>query len=120
MAIQLLEIINKYIQIIKEYNIVDYDIEPIGYRFKAEIIFKDCSKLRVRDYFFSFYRKYSFHWQDEKNNLILRWDNAPHWSEIETLPYHKHNNNQVLSSKEMFLDDVLEYISNKIKFNSAD
>jgi len=34
--------------------------------------------------------KYHFHWQDLNNQLIRRWDNAPHHPEIETFPDHMH------------------------------
>lgn len=34
--------------------------------------------------------KYHFHWQDLNNQLIKRWDNAPHHPEIETFPDHVH------------------------------
>ena len=32
-------------------------------------------------------RKYSYHWQDKKERLLIRWDNAPDW-EVETFPHH--------------------------------
>uniref|UniRef100_UPI0040573219 toxin-antitoxin system TumE family protein n=1 Tax=Candidatus Electrothrix sp. TaxID=2170559 RepID=UPI0040573219 len=34
--------------------------------------------------------KYHFHWQDQHNQLIRRWDNAPHHPEIKTFPDHVH------------------------------
>lgn len=34
-------------------------------------------------------RKYSFHWQDKRGNLIKRWDNAPHHKEFTTR-HHVH------------------------------
>ncbi len=36
------------------------------------------------------YQKYSYHWQKEDGGMILRWDNKPHWKNIKTFPYHKH------------------------------
>lgn len=38
--------------------------------------------------------KYSFHWQNTKCQLIRRWDNAPHHPEIQTHPYHVHEDNE--------------------------
>ncbi|MCF8371033.1 MAG: DUF6516 family protein [Bacteroidales bacterium] len=35
-------------------------------------------------------KKYSYHWQDKKEKLILRWDNAPHHKELENFPHHIH------------------------------
>ncbi|MDM8524341.1 DUF6516 family protein [Desulfococcaceae bacterium HSG8] len=34
--------------------------------------------------------KYSFHWQDSDGKLIRRWDNAPHFPNISTHPFHIH------------------------------
>ena len=36
------------------------------------------------------YQKYSYHWQDSDGQMIVRWDNKPHWPNIKTFPYHKH------------------------------
>jgi hypothetical protein len=35
--------------------------------------------------------KYRHHWQDAKDALIKRWDNAPHHPAIETFPHHLHD-----------------------------
>jgi len=34
--------------------------------------------------------KYSFHWQNPAGKLIRRWDNAPHFPNIPTHPFHIH------------------------------
>ena len=34
--------------------------------------------------------RYRYHLMDQSNNPILRWDNAPHHSEITTFPHHVH------------------------------
>ncbi|MBC8179841.1 hypothetical protein H8E88_01840 [candidate division KSB1 bacterium] len=111
----MINIIKKYESIIADYKIINWEIEPTSYRFKANMIFTNGTTLFVKDYLFSHKRKYSFHWQDENENLILRWDNAEHWKDIETFPFHKHEENKVLSSTETSLEDVLEYISHKIR-----
>jgi hypothetical protein len=33
---------------------------------------------------------YSFHWQDQHGNLIRRWDNAPHFRDLNGFPHHIH------------------------------
>jgi hypothetical protein len=33
---------------------------------------------------------YSFHWQDQHGNLIRRWDNAPHFRDLNDFPHHIH------------------------------
>ena len=44
------------------------------------------------------------------NNLIVRWDNAPHHSEIKTFPHHLHIDSRVLESQEPTLEYVFSYI----------
>lgn len=35
--------------------------------------------------------KYSFHWQDARERLRRRWDNAPHHSNLPNAPHHVHS-----------------------------
>ncbi|MCL4424159.1 MAG: DUF6516 family protein [Firmicutes bacterium] len=48
-----------------------------------------------------------------------RWDNAPHWPEIETYPHHKHVNieRNVLASSETDLKEVLSVIRTWMRNN---
>ena len=83
------QILEKFHPIIKKYEIIEWDSEPTSYRFKAKFTFIDDSQLMVRDYMLANSgRKYAFHWQDRKNGLITRWDNAIHWKNIDTFPHH--------------------------------
>ncbi|MGI9860130.1 DUF6516 family protein [Moorella naiadis] len=83
-----------------------------------EITFNDGSKLHVRDYIFDAQRrKYAYHWQDKDDKLLVRWDNVPHWPEIETHPHHKHfyDEKKVLASSETDLNEVLTAIHTRMK-----
>lgn len=55
---------------------------------------------------------YRFHWQDEKTELIKRWDNAKHNPEIKTFPFHVHagKEKKVKESSAMELFDVLRIL----------
>lgn len=33
---------------------------------------------------------YRVHWQDKKGTLIRRWDNPPHYPELDSFPHHVH------------------------------
>jgi predicted AAA+ superfamily ATPase len=45
----------------------------------------------IRDYLFlDGERKYSYHWQNELKECLVRCDNAQHHQEISTYPFHKH------------------------------
>ncbi len=34
---------------------------------------------------------YSYHWEDADGDLILRWDNTPHFPELPGFPHHVHD-----------------------------
>ncbi len=64
------------------------------------------------------YQKYSYHWQKENGELIIRWDNNPHWKDIKTFPHHKHIEDKVFSSQRVNIDDVIETIEQELKENN--
>ena len=41
---------------------------------------------------------YRYHFQDGQNNLVFRYDNTPHFQEIESFPHHKHIQNEVIDA----------------------
>ncbi len=40
------------------------------------------------------YLSYRYHFQDKQNNLIFRYDNAPHFPNLDSFPHHKHLKNE--------------------------
>jgi len=48
---------------------------------------------------------------------VRRWDNAPHWKNIKTFPYHAHDQNvaKPFESPEVFIEDVLQYLKEMIQ-----
>ncbi len=60
------------------------------------------------------YQKYSYHCQNNDGDLIVRWDNKPHWKDMSTYPHHKHENDQVYPSHRVTIVDVLDQIEKKI------
>lgn len=98
------------------------DIEYIDFRStnsfyysKFILVFKDQSKLFITEFVSLNERSYSYHLQDQQNELIQRWDNSPHHREIETFPHHTHLDNKILASKEIILEDVLIQISTRFE-----
>jgi len=118
----MLDLISRYREIIKDFNVLLYDQEGERYRIKIELIFKDDSKLFIKEYLFeNNERKYAYHWSDISGILICRWDNASHWRNIGTFPHHKHiKNNEVIASVETTLEDILQKISNLMKAGYVD
>jgi hypothetical protein len=105
--------------IIKKCNIKIDTIDSGLEHKKFEIIFIDNIVLHVNEVIIpeDFYFKYSYQWQNPNNQLIIRWDNAPHHPKIPTFPHHKHiqTDENVIESKETDLIAVLTYISKNIQ-----
>jgi len=58
--------------------------------------------------------KYKFHWQSKDGDLIIRWDNVPHYPAIDNFPHHMHDNKGVYPSQEMNLKIIIEKIMDLI------
>ena len=87
----LANLVRQYEDIVKSWTITKLDHEGPNIRLKARVDFIDDSTLAIRQvYISSDTFKYSCHWQDKNAKLICRWDNAPHWQNLSTFPYHRH------------------------------
>jgi hypothetical protein len=85
------EVLARVSDIICSYEIIQYEIADLNSRLKLKIVFANGSELYVRDILLDGRRrKYAFPWQEGSGRLIACWDNAAHWTEIETFPHHKH------------------------------
>ena len=51
---------------------------------------------------------YRYHFQDDKNNLIFRYDNAPHFPGFINFPHHKHLPDEVTDISETSIFKVIE------------
>jgi hypothetical protein len=51
--------------------------------------------------------KYRYQYMDEKQEMVFRYDNAPHHKDISTFPHHKHEFETIKASEEPSLFDVL-------------
>ncbi len=51
---------------------------------------------------------YRYHFQDQQNNLIFRYDNTPHFPDLKSFPHHKHLKNKVEDSDEPFILNVIK------------
>jgi len=97
-------------KIIKVYNVLDFKQGRDFYYIKIKATIINKSSLYIREYVSKDEHLYSYHWQDKDKNLILRWDNAPHYKTLKTFPHHKHTSEGVYESLEINLEDILEII----------
>ena len=56
-------------------------------------------------------KKYKYHFRNSDNSLIFRYDNAPHHKNSETFPHHKHLPDEIVSSEEPNLLQILSEIN---------
>ena len=54
---------------------------------------------------------YRYHFQDEQNNLIFRYDNTPHFPDLSSFPHHKHLPNQVIASEQPNIGNALQDVT---------
>ena len=100
--------------VVEKYEVLDFKAFEDGWYYKIEVEMEDQSVLHAREYTDENQRTYAYHWQDEKNQLRIRWDNAPHHEHISTHPHHKHVGDDLRPSKEITLEEVLEFIEGQL------
>lgn len=100
---------------VKSHSINDFRKSETVFYLNIRIHFVNNSELHVREYTDADHRKYSFHWQSLNGDLIIRWDNAPHFPDLITFPHHKHlASGEVRESYDISLEEILSFIQNQI------
>lgn len=90
--------------------------ESLGTGFhKGRIVWVDGSILEFVEQLPVDRRKYRIHSMDARNQLIARWDSAPHHHELEGFPFHKHTASGVESHPATTLLQVLEQVVDQLK-----
>jgi hypothetical protein len=77
---------------------------------KIMALLKGGTALFITELHTSLYQKYSYHWQDKYGQMIMRWDNKPHWPKLKTFPHHKHEKGEIISSSRITVVEVIENI----------
>lgn len=103
--------------LVKDLEIREFIDEEEVQVLSCRAVLKDDSALYIRETVTREGSRYSYHWQDKGENLIIRWDNAPHYPEIATAPHHKHlgSKKDIAPSQETTFEDIFEVISKKLK-----
>jgi len=58
---------------------------------------------------------YRYHFQDEENSLIFRYDSTPHFPDLPSFPHHKHLPDNVIACEKLHLTTVLQEVSEFLK-----
>ncbi len=61
-------------------------------------------------------KKYKYHFRNHTNEMIFRYDNAPHHQNVDTFPHHKHLPDSIIESSVPNISQILS----EIKILAAD
>ena len=61
------------------------------------------------------YIDYRYHFQDEQNSLIFRYDSTPHFPNLSSFPHHKHLFDNVIACEKPHIADVLQEVMEFLK-----
>jgi Family of unknown function (DUF6516) len=108
---RLISIPNLYVE---QFNavIISNDRANLKLRLRFELQYSlsvsEAIVLRDRQITFLDYR---YHFQDNQNNLVFRYDSTPHFPDLPTFPHHKHLPDTVIACDKPKLTHVLEEIT---------
>ncbi len=101
--------------VVKQVQVIDMLDESSVKFLKCYADLVDGSRLYVTESYAAGRNKYSYHWQDKNNQLIRRWDNAPHYRNHSTFPHHRHEGEQVFECPRILVNEVLQEIENRFR-----
>jgi len=103
---RLLEIEEKFEEMVKRIVPVELDGETL----RVVLHLKDGTNLRVTEQWAgTVLKRYSYYWLNPAKELKVGWDNAPHHTQLENFPHHKHIGRQknMQPSTETCLEEVM-------------
>jgi hypothetical protein len=110
---RLLEIEEKFEVKVERIVPVELDEEAL----RVILYLKDGTNLRVTEQWAGkVLKRYSYYWLNSANELKIGWDNAPHYTQFESFPHHKHVGKQgdLQASAETCLEEVMGFIQREI------
>ncbi|MEA3417618.1 MAG: DUF6516 family protein [Thermodesulfobacteriota bacterium] len=110
---RLLEIEEKFDATVERIVPVELDGETL----RVVLHLKDGANLRVTEQLAGkILKRYSYYWLNTANELKVGWDNAPHHTQLENFPHHKHIGQQknMQPSTETRLEEVMRVIQREI------
>jgi len=108
------EIEAKFKETVKRIVILEFDGEAL----RLILYLKDDTNVRVAEQWEGqTLKRYSYYWLTSANELKIGWDNAPHHTQMDTFPHHKHVEQQknIQPSDETCLEEVVEVIHLNLK-----
>ena len=106
---RLLEIEEKFEAKVERIVPVELDEETL----RVILYLKDGTNLRVTEQWAGkVLKRYSYYWLNSANELKVGWDNAPHHTQMQSFPHHKHvgQRGNLQPSRETSLEEVMGVI----------
>jgi len=100
---------------VKQVQVIDLIDEATVKYLKCRADLLDGSTLHINESSVLGSNKYSYHWQDAQNQLIIRWDNVPHHRHLPSFPHHRHEGGTVHESPRVSIDEVLNEIEPRFR-----
>jgi len=116
----MLQLFDTYASFFKSWQVVRYEQEGAAYMLQISAILVDDSRLEMRDYLFADgSRRYAYQWMEADGTLRRRWDDAPHWPDVATVPHHVHKPGQEMPepSTVTSLEDLLSFVQSWLDKN---
>jgi len=110
---RLLEIEEKFGENVERIVPLELDGETL----RVVLYLRDGTNLRVTEQWAGkTLKRYSYYWLNPANQLKVGWDNAPHHTQLENFPHHKHIGQQenMQPSTEVNLEEVMVVILSEI------
>lgn len=99
---------------VTQVQVLDFVDEATVRYLKCRADLAGGSTLHIEESIVAGKTKYSYHWQDLEQNLIIRWDNAPHYPHLASFPCHRHEGDAVHESPRVSIEDVLATIEMRL------
>jgi len=95
--------------IVEKISVIVLVQEPGRQALRATVSLKRGYILHINEALGRGFRRYSYHIQ-KGEQMMRRWDNAPHWPDMKTFPHHLHLDGEKNASecREVFIEDVLD------------
>ncbi|MCG3120493.1 MAG: hypothetical protein ALAOOOJD_03225 [bacterium] len=104
---------------VKQVQVIDLIDEATVKHLKCRADLADGSILYINESSIIGNNKYSYHWQDTQNQVIIRWDNAPHHPNLASFPHHRHEGGVVHENPRVAINEVLAEIESRLRVKGA-
>lgn len=105
----------KQSHVFSEIKVIEFVDEDTIQLLKIRATVKDGSVLYITELQAASNQKYSYHWQKEDGEMLLRWDSSPHYKNLKTFPHHVHESGKIKPSHRITVEEVIREIRRRVE-----